>query len=739
MVVPDEFSSRRNDENGKCVHCTQFNTSPAWCQSCDPWKATQGWESGNDDIDNFIKEFQFNSTEYKKVIEWIPFNKLIDLQEIREDESEIVFMATWLDGIRIIKGEHKEYAQSRIESCGVNLKTLHYSQISSHFNEVKGNIIYGITQNTQTNQYMIVVPDEFNDSRNDANGKCVHCKQSNTSQAWCQSCDPWKAIQEWTSGNKYIDNFIKKFQFESSEYKKVIEWIPFDRLNNLQEIAGESEQVYVSTWMDGKRTIRGETGKYKQSRTKSYVNIIKMYNSKTSSIEKFKNYIQSGKYEIYGMTQNTETNQYMVVLDYYNDKRSPDNGECAHCIRFNTNPAWCQLCDPLKIIQESTSADKRINDCIKEFQLKATAYEKVIEWIPFDKLGNIITVGKGGFGTVYSANWLDGKRTVEGYVRSRKTPCKVAIKTLPASQTNTDSFLTEFKNHMTCRLEGSELEIYGLTQDAKTGQCMMVLQFANRGNLHDFLTQDFRKLTWQKKLKQLADISYDLYRIHEAKFIHGDFHSGNILINENTDGDVKSYIADLGLSRNQDEHILKGGAYGILPYVAPEILSGQQYTPEADIYGLGIIMVELSSGQRPFNGRPFNLKLSVEICQGLRPEFGQGTPDCYIELAKECIDSNPPNRPIAKHIYSKVIEWIKIIESENLIDDKKLDIKKKFNDADSIIKKTTLNSSLLHQNIFNSKFIDTSEINQFIPINLSLSIRKLKETSLCDFSDFPIV
>ncbi|RIB05865.1 hypothetical protein C2G38_562682 [Gigaspora rosea] len=179
---------------------------------------------------------------------------------------------------------------------------------------------------------------------------------------------------------------------------------------------------------------------------------------------------------------------------------------CEHCKRYNTYPAWCQLCDPPKMTQEITSGDKNIGDCIKKFQLKATAFEKVIEWTPFDRLKNIKIIGEGGFGTVYLATWLDGKRTVEGdnsvgYVRFRSKSCEVALKTLPGSQTSTSSFLTEFQNHMQCRLEGSELEVYGLTQNTENGQYMMVYQYANRGNLHDFLTKYFRELVWQKKIK----------------------------------------------------------------------------------------------------------------------------------------------------------------------------------------------------------------------------------------------
>ncbi|RIB14904.1 hypothetical protein C2G38_1616001 [Gigaspora rosea] len=154
-------------------------------------------------------------------------------------------------------------------------------------------------------------------------------------------------------------------------------------------------------------------------------------------------------YRIHGITQNTEnteTDQYMLVIDFYNDKRKTINGICGHCKRYNTNPAWCQICDPPKVDQK-TSGDKNIDNCIKEFQLKATAFENVIEWIPYNRLGNIKEISRGGFGIVYSSNWLDGKRTVEGddslgYVRHRKKSCEVALKTLSGSQTNFE-FLNE--------------------------------------------------------------------------------------------------------------------------------------------------------------------------------------------------------------------------------------------------------------------------------------------------------
>ncbi|RIB12647.1 hypothetical protein C2G38_2200047 [Gigaspora rosea] len=663
IIMPDEFNSRRNYLNGICNLCGHYNTSPSWCQSCDPWKTIQ-WTSGNEVIDSIIKELQFKATKYETVIEWIPFERLSELQKIREKESETIFMATWLDGIRTTKGEPVECTQSRIESCGVNLKILHDFQTCDlfikelkNYMQLEENVVYGITQNEEANQYIIVIPDEFSSRRNDSNGICEHCAHYNTSPAWCQSCDPWKATQEWTSGNEEINNFIKEFQFNANEYENVIEWIQFDKLINLQEIKGESDIVFMATWVK-------------------------------EFLKNFKNRIQSKKYRIHGMTQNTENGQFMLVIDFYNDKRKPINGMCEHCKRYNTNPAWCQLCDLPKVVQE-TSGDKNIDECIKEFQLKATTFETVIEWIPYNRLDNIKVIGRGGFGTVYSSIWLDGKRMVEGdnnlgYVRYRNKSCEVALKTLPGSQTNSSEFLNEFKNHMQCRFEGSALEVYGLTQN-KDGQYMMVYQYANRRNLNDFLTKNFRELVWQKKLKQLADISYDLSRIHKAGLIPYDFHS--------------------------DEHFSKkGSVYGVMPYVAPEILKGQQHTQEADIYGLGIIMTEITTGKRPYDGSKHDFELALKICNGLRPKFAEGTPDCYIELAKQCMDSNPQNRPTAEYVHLKINQWKTILESENLTDKEELDIKKKFIDADSIIKQTLLMLLSSSQDKYCSTLIDVQGI-----------------------------
>ena len=72
-------------------------------------------------------------------------------------------------------------------------------------------------------------------------------------------------------------------------------------------------------------------------------------------------------------------------------------------------------------------------------------------------------------------------------------------------------------------------------------------------------------------------------------------------------------------------------------------------------------MAEMSTGQRPFDRREFDVKLLVEICKGLRPEFAPGTPKCYIELTEKCMNSDPQERPDAWDVHKTIDNWFKKI------------------------------------------------------------------------------
>ena len=98
---------------------------------------------------------------------------------------------------------------------------------------------------------------------------------------------------------------------------------------------------------------------------------------------------------------------------------------------------------------------------------------------------------------------------------------------------------------------------------------MMVLLYCKSGNLRNYLNQSEDYIRYELKLKNLFQLALGLLDIHNANKIHKDFHSGNILFfNENT-----LFISDLGMCQPATNNQEKSeGVYGVLPYVAPEVL-----------------------------------------------------------------------------------------------------------------------------------------------------------------------
>ncbi|GBC05701.1 hypothetical protein RclHR1_06390001 [Rhizophagus clarus] len=80
--------------------------------------------------------------------------------------------------------------------------------------------------------------------------------------------------------------------------------------------------------------------------------------------------------------------------------------------------------------------------------------------------------------------------------------------------------------------------------------------------------KNFNTLNLQRKLRQFKSIANGLLEFHNQGFIHKNFHPGNILSSDGTE----FYISDLGLCRPANEQN-KEKIYGVLPYIAPEVLN----------------------------------------------------------------------------------------------------------------------------------------------------------------------
>ncbi|RGB38207.1 kinase-like domain-containing protein [Rhizophagus diaphanus] len=139
--------------------------------------------------------------------------------------------------------------------------------------------------------------------------------------------------------------------------------------------------------------------------------------------------------------------------------------------------------------------------------------------------------------------------------------------------------------------------------------------------------------------------------------VHHDFHIGNILINNNYEyiGNIPLgiHISDMGLCGEIGDKN-KTKIYGVMPYVAPEVLRGKPYTQAADIYSFGMIMYYIITGRQPFENCAHDGLLALDICRGIRPEIPE-IPELksnqYIGLMKKCWDSDPDNRPNVESIF----------------------------------------------------------------------------------------
>ncbi|RIB08193.1 kinase-like domain-containing protein [Gigaspora rosea] len=163
-------------------------------------------------------------------------------------------------------------------------------------------------------------------------------------------------------------------------------------------------------------------------------------------------------------------------------------------------------------------------------------------------------------------------------------------------------------------------------------------------------------MKWVKKLELLTYIAFDLNLIHSHDLIHRDLHSGNIFQNDL----YNAYIGDLGFATavNKTLDSESRGVYGALPYIAPEILRGNLFTKASDIYSFGMIMWEISSGSVVFSEYEYDdLRLTIEICEGLRPTILKDTALCYAELLKRCWNDDPEKRPTALEIHETILNW----------------------------------------------------------------------------------
>ncbi|CAB5369327.1 unnamed protein product [Rhizophagus irregularis] len=118
-------------------------------------------------------------------------------------------------------------------------------------------------------------------------------------------------LANFISGNEKIDDFIQ----EMNIHKDVIfEWIPYDQFDEIEELYNDGSTVYYAIWKNGPLCYVGwNFDRY--TRDSSKMVVLKYLNNSLNSVDSLINEVK--KYstdDIYGISQNPDTNNYILVL-----------------------------------------------------------------------------------------------------------------------------------------------------------------------------------------------------------------------------------------------------------------------------------------------------------------------------------------------------------------------------------------------------------------------------------------
>lgn len=332
-------------------------------------------------------------------------------------------------------------------------------------------------------------------------------------------------------------------------------------------------------------------------------------------------------------------------------------GWCSQCTKPNTSENTCHDCSEKDWQQDlkHLTGQELVEKFIAKQQTKETKEYNKLKWVPYEQFTNITHLADGGFSEIYKATWTDGPSVdISGRIKSNQ---EFALKVLNNSQNITLDLLSEIANIKLVNWTDRIVHLYGLSQDPKTKKYVMVMQYIDKGNLRQYLLQSKNEqLSFGIKSGKLNNIALGLSDIHNQNLVHQDFHSGNILNSE-----FSSHITDLGLSRPADKPKEEGWIFGVLPYVAPEVLRGKPYTQKSDIYSFGIITYELLAQACPYYYEHEELKdldddsFALRICNGLRPKLDKiPIPQLLKDFIKRCWDADPLKRPNADELFNNV-------------------------------------------------------------------------------------
>lgn len=209
-----------------------------------------------------------------------------------------------------------------------------------------------------------------------------------------------------------------------------------------------------------------------------------------------------------------------------------------------------------------------------------TAANELVIQVGHYRLGK--SLGEGGYGHVYEA-WDD------------KLQRSVAIKRLKTAVAAGPGDLINEARHAAALNHGAFVKIFTFEDDGRAQY--IVMELIRGHTLRLCLPQISRRP--DQVLHITAQIAAAMAEAHAAGMVHGDLKPSNLMLEPG--GAVR--ILDFGLARYADplatQSLDATAPLGTIAYMAPERLTGSPLQPSSDIYALGVLLYEMTTGERP--------------------------------------------------------------------------------------------------------------------------------------------
>lgn len=237
----------------------------------------------------------------------------------------------------------------------------------------------------------------------------------------------------------------------------------------------------------------------------------------------------------------------------------------------------------------------------------------------------------GGMASVYEALDLQLHR-------------QVAIKVLASHLSGDEVFKEKFLTEARVAASLNHPNLVNIYDQGQHGEfTYLVLELVTGTTLRHVL-DDFKTIDSERAIELMEAVLDGLDAAHRAGIIHRDIKPENILLSN--EGRIK--LSDFGLARTVDNRTEAKDVLGTVGYMAPELVTGGAATKATDVYACGIMLYEMLTGQRPYQGEQ-NMQIAYQHANSrvsapslLNPEISPAI-DRIVLLATEPNASNRPS------------------------------------------------------------------------------------------------